>query len=855
MADFFSSLYLLLIYPLQLLFEVVFDVSNRNIHNIGGAIICLSLVVNILVLPLYIRAEKIQNRQRETEEKLVPGIKHINKSFTGDERFMMLQMFYKLNSYNPIMSLRSAMSLLLQIPFFIAAYNMLSNLKCLVGASFLFVDDLSKPDAFFQIGSLPVNLLPIIMTLINVIAGIIYTRKHSIKEKIQINGMAIIFLVLLYNSPAGLTLYWTLNNIFSLIKNIVVFIGSKIKIDGNIFKKFTNELKSIVSQIPDSNSSTNMLFIVSGSIVAALTGFLIPSALVADSPIELSNPFTMENPNALLRESSLVAFGLFVVWFSIVYFMLAPKGRTFFSKLSLVTMIVLLINYFFSSKVLSSGDVVSKVNYVFILLLACALTLFVCKRFRAIINVVTFVVLGTIIVMGCLNIRTINAIYSEFVKPDNNGEVSFQLSKEGQNVIVIMLDRGSGYSTRESFNLVPGLKEQYDGFVFYPNTISLAGHTNMATPSLFGGYDYTPENINARSDESLCQKHNEALKVMPTIFSDNGYEVTVIDPPYAGYQEIPDISIYDDINNTSAYYTGSTFNPYAEEQTLELLSNRERNLFLYGLKSSLVFTKDFVYDHGNYNNPNLDKRLYYGNAQNLEFAGTYYNSINYYYTLKSLPDMTCVIDGDNDNFLMLQSPITHENALLFNNLIETPFDKEQFITDINSLENCNGVVSMNIYTAGVSLSTLGDWFDFLREQGVYDNTRIIIVADHGYWDNYLDNCQLPENYTTELYNPMFLVKDFNSEGFTVSEAFMTNADTSALAVDGLINNPTNPFTGNKISASYKYDNLIRVCGSNDNSITKNNGNVFTNREGWYTIADTSDSSTTFNADNWIHSDT
>ena len=61
-------------------------------------------------------------------------------------------------------------------------------------------------------------MLPIAMTLINIIAGAIYTKGFSFKEKAQIYGMALVFLVILYNSPSGLVLYWTMNNVFSLIK-------------------------------------------------------------------------------------------------------------------------------------------------------------------------------------------------------------------------------------------------------------------------------------------------------------------------------------------------------------------------------------------------------------------------------------------------------------------------------------------------------------------------------------------------------------------------------------------------------------------------------------------------------------
>ena len=58
------------------------------------------------------------------------------------------------------------------------------------------------------------------MTIINISASAVYSKGLSLKEKIQLYLTAAVFLILLYNSPSGLVLYWTLNNLFSLLKNI-----------------------------------------------------------------------------------------------------------------------------------------------------------------------------------------------------------------------------------------------------------------------------------------------------------------------------------------------------------------------------------------------------------------------------------------------------------------------------------------------------------------------------------------------------------------------------------------------------------------------------------------------------------
>ena len=130
---FFQYLYALVIGPIELVFKIIFSIFNKYIPLTGVNILLLSLSFSLLVLPLYMRADKIQEEAREQEDKLGPTIKHIKKYFKGDERFMILQTFYRQNNYSPLGVLRSSVSLLLQVPFFLAAYRMLHNNTYLQG--------------------------------------------------------------------------------------------------------------------------------------------------------------------------------------------------------------------------------------------------------------------------------------------------------------------------------------------------------------------------------------------------------------------------------------------------------------------------------------------------------------------------------------------------------------------------------------------------------------------------------------------------------------------------------------------------------------------------------------------------
>ena len=111
----------LIIDPLKLIFEIIFQLVYAPVRNPGVCIIALSLVMNFLVLPLYRRADEMQEKQRDREAALAPGIAHIRKTFSGNERMMMLQTYYRQSHYSPLHAFRGSVSLLLEIPFFMAA--------------------------------------------------------------------------------------------------------------------------------------------------------------------------------------------------------------------------------------------------------------------------------------------------------------------------------------------------------------------------------------------------------------------------------------------------------------------------------------------------------------------------------------------------------------------------------------------------------------------------------------------------------------------------------------------------------------------------------------------------------------
>ena len=125
--------YNIFISPIELIIDWIFNFFVRELPFLGilGAIVGVSLAINFLALPIYNISDDLQDKERKIQEKLNPGIQRIKAVFFGDERFMILQTFYKENHYHPLYAFKNSLSILIEIPFFIAAYHYLSNCELL----------------------------------------------------------------------------------------------------------------------------------------------------------------------------------------------------------------------------------------------------------------------------------------------------------------------------------------------------------------------------------------------------------------------------------------------------------------------------------------------------------------------------------------------------------------------------------------------------------------------------------------------------------------------------------------------------------------------------------------------------
>lgn len=342
----------LILAPLELIFEVIFSFAFKLTNSEGLSIIILSIVVSTLVLPLYNRAEKIEAEQRAKEKELSQWVEHIKKHFKGDERYMMLDAYYRENNYNPIYQLKSSISILLQIPFFMAAYDLLgarASSRFEDTAFFIFMD-LGAPDEIFRVGSITVNALPILMTLISLLTTYIYTKDLPVKTALRSLILPVLFLLLLYNCPSSLLLYWTMNNVYSLIKTLILKnrgTGKKTSVRGSDSKlREEGKVARLLRTVFEGDSGTST-FILSAVFMSVLIGLLIPLAYLSASPEEFISITNPQNPLHYLLSSFFVAAGFFMLWPGVFYYLANKKIRVIFSVLMFGVSVTSIVNYLF----------------------------------------------------------------------------------------------------------------------------------------------------------------------------------------------------------------------------------------------------------------------------------------------------------------------------------------------------------------------------------------------------------------------------------------------------------------------------------------------------------------------------
>lgn len=188
----------------------VLKLFYKFLKNYGLAIIILTVLIRIVFIPL---TNKSQKSMKEMQA-ITPKVNEIKEKFKNDPQRMNREVMdlYKKHKVNP---LGGCLPMILQIPVFIALYNVLMYAIELRGAPFYFwIKDLSLKDPYY--------ILPIVMGVSMVIQQKMTPTSVDPMQSKMMMLLPIVFTFMFLSLPSGLVLYWTVNNILSIAQQFYV---------------------------------------------------------------------------------------------------------------------------------------------------------------------------------------------------------------------------------------------------------------------------------------------------------------------------------------------------------------------------------------------------------------------------------------------------------------------------------------------------------------------------------------------------------------------------------------------------------------------------------------------------------
>lgn len=211
------------------------DLLHAIIPSWGLAIIALAVVIRLLTLPVAHFGIRHQAKIAEQQGKFNLRIAEINERYKDDptRRSQESWKAYKEDGVGPVSTLKGCLWLIVQIPIFVALFNLLGQSFALRGVGFLWIDDLAAPDRLFYLGiNIPFfgeyfNILPFLMAATQVFVSNISANSQAnptekARQKWFMVVLAVVFLVLFYSFPAGLVLYWMTSNLAQLLQQRLV---------------------------------------------------------------------------------------------------------------------------------------------------------------------------------------------------------------------------------------------------------------------------------------------------------------------------------------------------------------------------------------------------------------------------------------------------------------------------------------------------------------------------------------------------------------------------------------------------------------------------------------------------------
>jgi len=185
--------------------------------NYAAAIVALTVIVKALLWPLQNKA----TRSARQMQALGPKMQELKDKYKDDPTKMNqeLMKMYKEYGINPV---GGCLPMLIQIPIFFGLFTMLRQAVELRNSSFFWIHDLSQPDTVARLAllgfTIPINVLPLIMAATSFWMTHLTPKSGDPTQQRMMMFTPIIFIVFCYNFAAALALYYTTQNLLTVLQ-------------------------------------------------------------------------------------------------------------------------------------------------------------------------------------------------------------------------------------------------------------------------------------------------------------------------------------------------------------------------------------------------------------------------------------------------------------------------------------------------------------------------------------------------------------------------------------------------------------------------------------------------------------
>jgi membrane protein insertase Oxa1/YidC/SpoIIIJ len=706
-------LYHYTLYPLESILEIAFVILTGLSGSYFWSLVALAVLVRIFTIPLERFANISVKKQIQIESVLGPQIETIKQRLSGEQRHEAIRRLYSRYSYHPVFAARSLFGLAVQLPFFIAAFYMISESTVLQGVIVPLVGDLGQQDKLL-LGS--INLLPFIMTGVNLLV-VFTTPDLNKKESIQGVCIALLFLILLYSSPAALLIYWSVNQACSLSKNIIGKFVTKPILQPNFLKRH------------------------SAIVTIVFTSACLPLLLFLLLPVETywsnRSEFICEWQDVVLAGTPF--FALFFVFFASILLILRRVSEKtmvlFTSLLVMLTFLLMLESWPLSYRLPELDGNLSGYEFgwrsvfdglIWITLLGVGIrfkNIIFDWAFRACLCITVSCLISITVIQLNLNLPKSLANITPLDVMNVTG------FNQDNNVLLLSMDMMHSRTVQKILVEHPDMRSRLTGFTNFTNNITQHGSTQLSVPSLLHGQLFDGVDFFEHRNKVYTSEHsllNHFIEKNFSIFMNMGSGLIFTNQPLMNK---------DASRSEIRLYALGTYPLHIQDLTFF-------RILPLGLKSHF-----------------------------LQEARVYTQTQDTKYISKKEKDFYVLLSDKTDN--LLSTPTLHAYHTAGGHYPFYLDAKGQLLKETPKWSNVSAYEAQVI---GLLTSVL-DFIDLLKEKGLYDQSTIILTSDHGY-EYYPEE---DNNGIYGRFTPMLIVKPRGAQKpYTENDAPMSSGLLSSL---------------------------------------------------------------------------